>query len=147
MIAKKHLVLFPVLMLFSCGRSAEIRAVHPGSDESSALTSSARTFSAADCSTTKVRCVGGSSSEYSSIQAAADVSQAGDTVLVFDGTYVGFEINRSGADGAPITYQAQGTNVVINLPASGVSGDCNGDAGICFRGGKTGELQGVKYVT
>lgn len=59
-----------------------------------------------DCAATSVRCV---PSEYATIQAAADVTVAGDTVLVSDGTWRGVDITRSGANGNPITYRAAGS--------------------------------------
>ena len=100
-------------------------------------------WSATDCSPTNVRCVG-PGQEYTTIQAAHNVAVAADSVVVFDGNYRGFEINRSGSQGNPITFKADGSNVVINSAISGMSSKCNGDAGICLKG--NGDLQGVHDI-
>lgn len=55
----------------------------------------------------------GQGKTYSTIQAAADVAQPGDTVLVYDGNYTGFMIQNSGTALAPITFKANGSNVYI----------------------------------
>jgi parallel beta-helix repeat protein len=70
------------------------------------------------CSASNVRCVGGSGSEYSSIQSAVSAAVAGDTVLVADGSYTGFEVSRSGTSSAPITVRAAGNGAIISTPGS-----------------------------
>jgi parallel beta-helix repeat protein len=50
---------------------------------------------------------------WQTLQHAANVLQAGDTVIVEPGTYQGFELTTSGTAAAPITFQAQ-PGVVIN---------------------------------
>ena len=95
------------------------------------------------CSEASIRCVG-AGQEYSTIQAAVNAAVAGDTVLVFDGDYAGFEINKSGQQLSPITIKAAASNAVINSPISGMSSKCNGDAGICLKG--NGDLQGVHDI-
>lgn len=74
------------------------------------------------CTQTSVRCVG-SGQEYSTIQAAVDAAQAGDTVLVYDGNYAGFHItNKSGTSSAPITIRTLGNNAVIDRADAGGDG-------------------------
>ncbi len=52
---------------------------------------------------------------FLTIQHAADLVTAGDTVFVENGTYVGFDVrNTNGAMGSPIVFKALGTNVLIN---------------------------------
>jgi parallel beta-helix repeat protein len=49
------------------------------------------------------------------IQYAADLVEAGDTVLINPGTYAGgVTVETGGADGEPITFRASGSGVVIN---------------------------------
>ncbi len=73
-----------------------------------------------NCSDESFRCVG-PGQEYASIQGAANAAQPGDTVLVFDGEYTGFQVMTSGTQTNPILFKANGSNVVINIPGS--SGD------------------------
>lgn len=73
--------------------------------------------STTDCSPSTVLCVddtAGATREYTTIQAAADAAGPGDTILVHDGTYTGFQITRPGTPTAPIVFRANGTSVVIN---------------------------------
>lgn len=70
-----------------------------------------------DCSPSTVLCVDdtvGATREFATIQAAADVARAGDTVLVHDGSYAGFQITRSGTQAGPIVFRAAGTGAVID---------------------------------
>lgn len=53
---------------------------------------------------------------FLTLQFAADVVVAGDTVFVADGTYVGFDLRTSGTSGAPIVFKGLGQNVLINQP-------------------------------
>jgi parallel beta-helix repeat protein len=76
---------------------------------------------ALDCAAGNVRCVG-SGQEYTTIQAAANATVAGDTVLVFDGTYTGFEVKHSGTPSAQIAFKAEGQNVVIDKPGASEGG-------------------------
>ena len=57
---------------------------------------------------------GGSATPWRTIQHAANVMQAGDQVLIADGTYDGFYTTRNGSSGNPIAFIADGDNVVIN---------------------------------
>jgi hypothetical protein len=57
---------------------------------------------------------GSQSSPWRTIQRGANAVQAGDLVLVADGTYGGVAIDRSGTSSAPIVFRADGNNVVIN---------------------------------
>ncbi len=60
---------------------------------------------------------GSSSQPWATLQHAADVAHAGDTVFIRTGTYAGWVSASSGTSGAPITFQASGgTAVVINAP-------------------------------
>ena len=87
------------------------------------------------CAAADVLCVddtAGSTQEYSDIPAAVTAVQQGQTVLVYDGMYTGFQITRSGASTAPITIRAAGNSAVITNRAP--TGD-----GI--------RLENVSYVT
>ena len=69
-----------------------------------------------ECAPANVRCVAvapGPTQEYATIQAAADAALPGDTVLVYDGNYAGFQISTSGTAAAPIHFKAAGRNAVI----------------------------------
>jgi len=75
-----------------------------------------RTTECSPCPAANVLCVSASAGpdqEYATIQAALDVANAGDTVLVFDGTYAGVIVTRSGAAGNPIVLKAKGAGAVI----------------------------------
>src|SRR5205823_8002277 len=60
---------------------------------------------------------------WRTLQHAADVASAGDTVVVEPGTYVGAKFARSGTSASPITFSAQ-QGVVVNAAGSQNS---NGD--------------------
>lgn len=64
------------------------------------------------CSTATTHCVG-SGQEFASIQAAVNAAQAGHTVIVFDGSYAGFKVSRSGTAASPIAIRAAGSNALI----------------------------------
>ena len=52
---------------------------------------------------------------FLTLQHAADVAGAGDTIFVENGTYAGFDIrNKNGTNGNPIVFKALGNNVLIN---------------------------------
>ncbi len=73
---------------------------------------------------------------FQTIQRAADIVVAGDQVWVANGHYVGFYLDRSGENGQPIVFRAQGSNVIINTPIpdnSAPNDRCNGTA-ICILG-------------
>jgi hypothetical protein len=79
-----------------------------------------------DCAETSVLCVDdtpGPEQEYSTIQDAVDNVIAGETILVFNGTYQGFRISRSGSPTARITIKANGNGVLINQREPGGSGN------------------------
>jgi parallel beta-helix repeat protein len=61
---------------------------------------------------------GSAAKPWLTLQRAANVVSVGDTVLVFDGTYAGFEILTSGTSGSPITFRAMGNAVVVNSVGS-----------------------------
>lgn len=93
-----------------------------------------------DCSLASVLCVDdtpGATQEFSTIEAAADVTQAGDTVVVHDGNYAGFRITRSGTPTSPIVFRANGSGVVIDRDGPTVNG-------VTRRDGM--RLQNVSYV-
>lgn len=75
-----------------------------------------------NCLAIDVLCVddtAGAMQEYSDIQTAISAVQAGQTVLVHDGIYTGFElVNRTGTPTAPIVIRAAGTNAVISSSTS-----------------------------
>jgi parallel beta-helix repeat protein len=73
------------------------------------------------CGSATVLCVddtAGPTQQYATIQAAVNVAIAGDTVLVYDGTYTGFVVSASGTSSNPIVIKAQGSSAVINQPNS-----------------------------
>lgn len=69
-----------------------------------------------ECTSTNIRCVddtAGPTQEYATIQACAATSVAGDTCLVFPGTYnERVAVSRSGSASQPITFRANGSGVV-----------------------------------
>lgn len=81
-----------------------------------------------NCAAADVLCVDdttGPTQEYATVQAAADATKPGDTVLVHDGSYGGFRITVSGTQAAPVTFKANGIDVVIhtggpNAPEAGI---------------------------
>jgi hypothetical protein len=57
---------------------------------------------------------GSATAPWATLQHAADVVGPGDTVLVHDGTYRGFQIETDGTASSPIVFRALGANVVVN---------------------------------
>ena len=56
---------------------------------------------------------------WATLQYAADIASAGDSVIVHDGTYQGFAaMDHSGTSAAPIVFTAVGNDVLINQPCS-----------------------------
>lgn len=55
---------------------------------------------------------------WATLQSAADRAGAGDTVIVLPGTYVGFNVVKSGRPGRPITFSAR-PGVLIDIAAAG----------------------------
>lgn len=51
---------------------------------------------------------------FATLQYAVSVVTAGDSVLVLEGNYVGFDIRKNGTQTHPIVFSAIGNNVVIN---------------------------------
>lgn len=51
---------------------------------------------------------------FETLQYAADLVYAGDSVLVLEGNYVGFDIRTEGTQNAPIVFKAIESNVVID---------------------------------
>ena len=76
---------------------------------------------------------GTSNQPFRQISKAVTNTHPGDTILVSDGTYLGFDVNsRSGSNGAPITIRAAGTNAVI-LPTTSALASRKAGAAICSR--------------
>ena len=67
---------------------------------------------------------GSASQPWATLQHAADTVQPGDSVLVRDGAYAGFQIETSGSAAQPIVFKATGANVVVNA-VNPVRGDDN----------------------
>ena len=83
-------------------------------------------YSPETCKEQRVLCVDdekGPAREYKKIQKAVDRARPGDTVLVFDGTYRGFRVARSGEKENRITIRAAGSNVILNDREPGGSGE------------------------
>jgi parallel beta-helix repeat protein len=97
--------------------AARARDVYGNLATSTAITVNVSNVSSPTCSVSSTRCVG-SGQEYTTIQAAVTAAQAGDTVWVFDGTYQGFQVTRSGTAAAPIVIRAVGTGAVISTASS-----------------------------
>ncbi len=54
-------------------------------------------------------------SAFETLQHAANMATAGDTVFVENGTYVGFDLrNKNGTNSNPIVFKANGNNVLVN---------------------------------
>lgn len=53
-------------------------------------------------------------SAFATLQYAADIVTAGDSVLVLDGEYAGFDLRTSGSQALPIIFAAMNDNAVIN---------------------------------
>jgi parallel beta-helix repeat protein len=62
------------------------------------------------------------STAFETLQNAADIVTAGDSVLVENGTYVGFALWNGGNSSAPIVFKTLGENVLINEPCSTTDG-------------------------
>ena len=58
---------------------------------------------------------GSAAAPWATLQHAANVVAAGDTVIVGAGSYAGFQLETSGGPGAPITFHAN-PGVVVNVP-------------------------------
>ncbi len=58
------------------------------------------------------------SDAFETLQYAADIVTAGDSVLVENGTYSGFALWSGGNAAAPIVFKAIGDNVLINAPCT-----------------------------
>jgi parallel beta-helix repeat protein len=56
------------------------------------------------------------------LQYAADIVTAGDSVLVENGTYIGFALWNGGNSSEPIVFKTLGNNVLINEPSSTMDG-------------------------
>jgi parallel beta-helix repeat protein len=97
--------------------SARGRDVYGNVATSTAITVNVSNVSSPTCSVSSARCVG-SGQEYTTIQAAVTAAQAGDTVWVFDGTYQGFQVTRSGTASSPIVIRTVGTGAIISTASS-----------------------------
>ena len=72
---------------------------------------------------------GTSSQPWRTLQKAANTAQAGDLVLVANGTYAGMYISADGTTTSPITFRANGSNVVVNSPNSSTPDNINIEGG------------------
>lgn len=72
------------------------------------------------CSAAGTLCVG-SGLSYATIQAAVNAAQAGDTVVVHDGTYAGFSVSRSGTAARRLVIRAAGSGA--NITTANASGE------------------------
>ncbi len=68
-----------------------------------------------DCSAPRIHCV---PSEFRSLQAAADVVEAGDTVVAARGRHQSFVLRRSGSRGAPIRFIGRPGATIDRYPYS-----------------------------
>ncbi len=69
-----------------------------------------------ECGQMSILCVddtNGAQQEYSTIQSAINDAAAGDTVLVFSGTYEGFNVNKSGTENNRLTVTSNDENVFV----------------------------------
>jgi hypothetical protein len=62
---------------------------------------------------------------FATLQHAANIVSAGDSVYVASGNYQGFDLRTGGTKNLPITFKAMDTNVVINEPNSVTSDGIN----------------------
>ena len=88
----------------------------PVSDMSSSFTTGSDLSTSYDCQDLDTLCVDDNSSsnqEYSTIKAAIDASQAGDTVLVFEGNYSGFRVAKSGTSSQRLKIIAGSSSVFL----------------------------------
>jgi len=95
-----------------------------------------------DCSEPAVLCVDdtpGPDQEFATIQEAADVVAPGEVVLVFDGSYAGFELSTSGTQPDRVTVRALGTGAVID--ADGPNG-----YGVWLRNVSYVTIEGLRIV-
>ena len=81
--------------------------------DSVSVTISNTNYDCADPNTLCVDDTAGSNQEYTSIQSAVDAASAGDTVVVFDGNYAGFRVDKDGTSNNRIIIVANGANVNI----------------------------------
>ena len=127
--------LIPLLLLVAgvvtaCGTSSTVGAnvVAVGSGIIASTTMTAK-----DCPSNTVHCVNvvaGATQEFTSIQSAVAVATPGDSILVFDGVYDGFQIGKGsngvrvdGTSSQSITIQAAGDAAIINTPYIDPSSD------------------------
>ncbi len=72
---------------------------------------------------------GTSAQPWRTLQKAANAARAGDLVLVANGTYVGMQITADGTAAAPITFRANGTNVLVNARNASTPDNINIEGG------------------
>lgn len=95
---------------------------------------------------------GSAGDPWATLQHAADEVRPGDTVLVHDGTYVGFQIETDGTAANPIVFRALGANVVVN-EENPVRGDhhvnVEGASYVVIEGFRVrdAEVAGIRVVT
>ncbi len=68
---------------------------------------------------------GASASPWRTLQKAANTVAPGDIVHVADGTYAGMNVSRSGTAASPITFKAEGSNVLVNSRNSSTDDNIN----------------------
>lgn len=72
---------------------------------------------------------GASAAPWRTLQKAANTVNPGDVVHVADGTYVGMYLSRSGTAAAPITFKAEGSNVLVNARNASTDDNINVEGG------------------
>lgn len=90
-----------------------------GAPAAAACAASSLGAPAMDCALAEMLCVDdspGATQEHADIQSAIDAAGPGDTVVVFEGMYAGFQIDVSGTEANPVVLFANG-DVRIDSPA------------------------------
>ncbi len=72
---------------------------------------------------------GTSAQPWRTLQKAANTARAGDLVLVANGTYAGMQVTADGTAAAPITFRANGGNVLVNSQNASTPDNINIEGG------------------
>jgi len=72
---------------------------------------------------------GTSAQPWRTLQKSANTARSGDLVLVANGTYVGMHITADGTAAAPITFRANGSNVLVNARNASTPDNINIEGG------------------
>jgi len=91
------------------------------SSQSSSASATTQAQQTGTCSATNIRCVG-SGQEYTTIQACANAAVAGDTCLIYRGSYAGWTQSINGSSGSPITFKANSGDTVTITGGINLSG-------------------------